>query len=67
MTDGNLSAGALNLLLIHSETGCPQSALNAARLLDCLSERDGLDSETRGLYERASSRLSECKALAADY
>ena len=53
-----LWAGALSLLLIHSETGCPHSALHAARLLDCLCESDGLDDSTRNLCERASLRLS---------
>lgn len=54
-----LWAGALSLVLLHTETGCPHSALNAARLLDQLSDSEGLDDETRGLCERASRRLSE--------
>lgn len=53
-----LWAGALSLLLIHSESGCPHSALNAARLLDRLSDAPDLDDETRDLCERASHRLS---------
>lgn len=53
-----LWAGALSLILIHEETGCQHSALNAARLLDQLCESEGIDEETRRLCERASSRLS---------
>lgn len=54
-----LWAGALSLLLIHGESGCPHSALNAARLLDRLSDAPDLDDETRSLCERASNRLSQ--------
>lgn len=57
MTSNFLWAGALSLLLIHDETGCRQSALNAARVLDKLCEQDDLDDETRTLCERASQRL----------
>ena len=57
MPSTELWAGALSLLLIHSETGCPHSALHAARLLDCLCEINGLDDSTRDLCERASLRL----------
>ncbi|MBP5987732.1 MAG: hypothetical protein KA538_11180 [Azonexus sp.] len=53
-----LWAGALSLILIHEETGCQHSALNAARLLDQLCDSEGIDDETRRLCERASSRLS---------
>lgn len=49
MTSNFLWAGALSLLLIHDETGCRQSALNAARVLDKLCEQDDLDDETRTL------------------
>ena len=59
MPTAELWAGALSLLLIHGESGCPHSALNAARLLDRLSEALDLDDETRGLCERASNRLSQ--------
>ena len=52
-----LWAGALSLLLIHHESGCPHSALNAALILDRLCESSGLDEETRMLCERASNRL----------
>lgn len=58
MANTELWAGALSLFLIHSETGCPHSALQAARLLDRLCELDGLDDGTRSLCERASLRLS---------
>lgn len=57
MPSSELWAGALSLVLIHEETGCPHSALNAARLLEQLSEADGLDDDTRRLCERASNRL----------
>ena len=55
---GGLWAGALSLLLIHDETGCAHSALNASRLLELLGELEEIDDETRGLCERASARLS---------
>jgi len=58
MPNSSLWAGALSLLLIHNETGCQQSALNAARLLERIGEMDDVDSETRTLCERASVRLS---------
>jgi len=60
MPTSELWAGALSLLLIHSESGCPHSALNAARILDRLCESDELDDETRQLCERASNRLQHC-------
>jgi len=59
MPTAELWAGALSLLLIHNESGCPHSALNAARLLERLSNAPDLDDETRGLCERASNRLSQ--------
>ncbi|MDD2743156.1 MAG: hypothetical protein PHV02_12840 [Rhodocyclaceae bacterium] len=52
-----LWAGALSLLLIHDETDCIHSALNASRLLELLGELEEIDDETRGLCERASARL----------
>ena len=58
MPSAELWAGALSLLLIHSESGCPHSALNAARLLDRLSDAPDIDDTTRELCERASKRLS---------
>lgn len=58
MPSRELWAGALSLLLLHEETGCPHSALNAARLLDQISDADELDDATRRLCERASARLS---------
>lgn len=58
MTDNRLWAGALSLVLLHEETGCPHSALNAARLLEQISESDSVDADTRMLCERASARLS---------
>jgi hypothetical protein len=57
MPASELWAGALSLVLIHEETGCAHSALHAARLLEQLSETEGLDDDTRRLCERASSRL----------
>ena len=59
MPPPELWAGALSLLLIHGESGCPHSAINAARLLDRLCESPDLDDQTRDLYERASNRLSQ--------
>jgi hypothetical protein len=57
MSYDKMCEGALSLVLLHHETGCSQSALNAARLLDCLSEQHSLDAQTRDLCERASARL----------
>jgi len=57
MPPPELWAGALSLLLIHGESGCPHSARNAARLLERLSESSDVDDETRALCERASYRL----------
>jgi hypothetical protein len=65
MPPPELWAGALSLLLIHGESGCPQSALNAARVLDRLCDATDLDDETRALCERASNRLTEDKGVAA--
>jgi hypothetical protein len=59
MAANDLWAGALSLLLIHDETGCRHSALNAVRLLERLCEQEGLDEETRKLCERASQRLTQ--------
>ncbi|WP_153146114.1 hypothetical protein [Dechloromonas sp. H13] len=61
MPAAELWAGALSLLLIHSESGCPHSALNAARLLDRLCDSPELDEETRCLCERASQRLTNSR------
>ena len=58
MPSSELWAGALSLLLIHHETGCPHSALNAARLLERLGAMADVGVETRNLCERASNRLS---------
>ncbi len=58
MPTSELWAGALSLLLLHHETGCAHSALHAARLLDQISDAEGVDSDTRMLCERASTRLS---------
>jgi len=54
-----LWAGALSLLLIHHESGCPHSGRNAARLLERLGQSPELDAATRALCERASERLSQ--------
>jgi hypothetical protein len=58
MPPPELWAGALSLLLIHDESGCPHSALNAARLLDHLCDSPDIDDDTRAPCERASSRLT---------
>jgi hypothetical protein len=58
MPTTDLWAATLSMLLIHEETGCRQSALHAARMLDRISDMD-IDDETRQLCERASQRL-EC-------
>jgi hypothetical protein len=65
MPSNELWAGALSLVLIHEETGCLQSALNAARLLEQLSDTDGVDDATRLLCERASERLNQPERLHA--
>jgi hypothetical protein len=65
MPPPELWAGALSLLLLHGESGCPHSALNAARLLDRLCDATDLDDATRALCERASIRLSEGNGVAA--
>lgn len=59
MPSAELWAGALSLLLIHGESACPHAAMNAARMLERLSEAPDLDAETRHLCERASIRLSQ--------
>lgn len=58
MPSNELWAGALSLVLIHAETGCLHSAMNAARLLEQLSDTDGVDAAIRRLCERASDRLA---------
>ena len=62
MAANDLWAGALSLLLIHDETGCTHSALNAVRLLEKLCEQEDLDEDTRKLCERASQRLTRSRA-----
>lgn len=56
-----LWAATLSLLLIHEETGCRQSALNAVRLLDRICDLE-IDDDTRRLCERASQRLGTTEA-----
>lgn len=58
MPNNNLWAATLSQLLIHEETGCRQSALHAARLLEHLCDME-IDNETRQLCERASLRLGK--------
>ena len=65
MPHPELWAGALSLLLMHDESGCPHSALNAARILDRLCEATDLDEATRALCERASNRLSAGRDVVA--
>lgn len=57
MPSTELWAGALGLLLHHSETGCPSAARQAARLLEHLSNSPEVDAELSALCERASVRL----------
>lgn len=57
MLSTELWAGALALLLHHSETGCPAAARQAARLLEHLSNAPEVDAELSALCERASIRL----------
>lgn len=52
-----LFAGALDHLMRHTLTGCGQAAHHAARLLDVLSERSDVDSETRCLCGRMCELL----------
>jgi len=52
-----LFAGALDHLMRHALTGCTQAAHHAAQLLDVLSERADVDSETRGLCDRMCELL----------
>ena len=58
MPNTELWAAALSLLLRHNATGCAQSGLQAADLLDRLSDFPGVDQETRTLCEQASLNLS---------
>lgn len=52
-----LITGALDHLMRHTLTGCQQAAHHAAQLLGVLSERPGLDSDTRGLCDRMCEYL----------
>lgn len=52
-----LITGALDQLMRHTLTGCGQAGHHAAQLLDVLSERTDLDSETRNLCDRMSQHL----------
>jgi hypothetical protein len=65
MAHGELWAGALSLVLIHAESGCPHSALNAARLLNRLCDSPELNESTRALCERASERLTAAAGRAS--
>ena len=56
-TNHAIWAGALTLLLVHQETGCPHSARQAARLLARIADSEGLDDAVCTLVERASLRL----------
>ncbi|MBS4020278.1 hypothetical protein [Azonexus hydrophilus] len=62
MPKSDIWAATLSLVLIHEETGCRQSALHAARLLEHLCDQD-IDHETRELCERASQRLGQRQEL----
>jgi hypothetical protein len=57
MPTSSLWAGALSLVLIHSETGCRHAAQQAADVLERLADTEDLEQETRALCERASDRL----------
>lgn len=52
-----LIAGALDQVLRHQLSGCPQAAHQAARLLDAIAERPDVDQETRYLCGKMSERL----------
>ena len=65
MSPNDLWAGALSLVLIHAESGCPHSALNAARLLDRLCDSPELNDPLRALCERASERLTAAAGRAS--
>ena len=52
-----LFVGALDHLMRHALTGCQQAAHHAAQLLDLLSERPDVDSETRCLCGRMAESL----------
>lgn len=52
-----LFAGALDHLMRHALTGCEQAAHQASRLLDVLSERSDVDSDTRKLCGRMCDKL----------
>ncbi len=52
-----LYAGALDQLMRHALTGCGHAAHQAARLLDVLSQRVDVDSETRSLCDKMCERL----------
>lgn len=52
-----LITGALDHLMHHALTGCGHAAYQAAQLLEVLSERSDLDSDTRSLCGRMSEHL----------
>jgi hypothetical protein len=52
-----LITGALDQLMRHTLTGCEHAAHHAAQLLNLLSERHDLDSETRSLCDRMCDYL----------
>ena len=52
-----LFVGALDHLMRHALTGCAHAAHHAAQLLDLLSERPDVDSETRCLCGRMAESL----------
>jgi len=52
-----LLAGALDHLIRHTLTGCEHAAHHAAQLLDVLSDRPDVDSETRALCGRMCELL----------
>ena len=55
-------AGALTLLLVHQETGCPHSARQAARLLECIAESDGLDEAA--VRARIAAQMTNAERMA---
>ena len=52
-----LFVGALDHLMRHALTGCKQATHHAAQLLELLSERTDVDSETRCLCGRMAESL----------
>lgn len=59
MSNPELYAGALCLLIRHNLTACTQAGRQAAGLLDRLADLPGIDGEIRNLCETMAARLTE--------